>query len=481
MSQSFSSSRPAATAPPPLDRIEKIAVVHVCALLVLVAWAFGGNAPWSRILTASWGSLGLLITWAIVRDPQARKDGRLTPLRWLWPLGIFNLLVVASVFNPSFRELSDGVNKFYVPIPSFTHLPGTARPRLSLHELWFFDAVYLACFNLLLAIRHRRAMRYLLLGAAANAVLLAIYGTVQKLLGAEQIYFAEGKAVQPYFFSSFIYHNHWGAFTVLMIAICLGLVFHFARRSRSRDFWHSPGFGGLIAIALLVITIPLSGSRSCTVLSALFLLGAFLNWVFRFTHERRRGGASVALPVAAVSIAFIAAGYFAYDLARPMIEKRLANTQVDIETLRANPAASTRLKLYRDTWLMAQERPWFGWGMASYPTVFYLRNSQRYPIPNLPNQVHFHDAHCDWLQSLSEVGFIGTALLGLCALVPLYHRRRRLLQSPVTTYLLAGVGLILLYAWLEFPFGNGAVIVAFWVCFFSAVHYPHCETARDMS
>jgi O-antigen ligase len=287
--------------------------------------------------------------------------------------------------------------------------------------------------------------------------------------------------VQPYFFSSFIYHNHWGAFTVLMVAICLGLVFHFARRGRSRNFWHSPGFGGLIAIALLIVTIPLSGSRSCSVLIALFLLGAFARWLVRFTHERRRGGFSVVWPIAAASIALIAAGYFAYDLARPMIEKRLANTQVDIETLRANPAASTRLKLYRDTWLMAQERPWFGWGMASYPTVFYLRNSQRYPIPHLSNQVHFHDAHCDWLQSLSEVGFVGTALLGLCALVPIYHRRRGLRQSPLTTHLLAGLGLILLYAWLEFPFGNGAVIVAFWVCLFCAVHYPHCENTRGQS
>ena len=39
------------------------------------------------------------------------------------------------------------------------------------------------------------------------------------------------------------------------------------------------------------------------------------------------------------------------------------------------------------------------------------------------------------------------------------------------TYLLAGCALILLYAWVEFPFGNIAVVLVWWLSFFSAVHY----------
>jgi uncharacterized membrane protein len=41
----------------------------------------------------------------------------------------------------------------------------------------------------------------------------------------------------------------------------------------------------------------------------------------------------------------------------------------------------------------------------------------------------------------------------------------------VPAYLLAGCGLILLYATVEFPLGNLAVVLTWWVCFFSAVHY----------
>ena len=43
--------------------------------------------------------------------------------------------------------------------------------------------------------------------------------------------------------------------------------------------------------------------------------------------------------------------------------------------------------------------------------------------------------------------------------------------GPLPGYLLAGCGLILLYAAVEFPFGNPAVTIAFWLTFFSALQY----------
>src|SRR5262249_48605132 len=85
------------------------------------------------------------------------------------------------------------------------------------------------------------------------------------------------------------------------------------------------------------------------------------------------------------------------------------------------------------------------------------------------------DAHSDWLQSFAEHGVVGTTLLGLCAIVPLLRVRRVHLASPVTAYLLAGCGLILLYAWIEFPFGNLAVVFVWWFSCFSAVQYARLQ------
>jgi O-antigen ligase len=126
--------------------------------------------------------------------------------------------------------------------------------------------------------------------------------------------------------------------------------------------------------------------------------------------------------------------------------------------------------LYRDTWRMAMARPWFGWGMASYPHVFMLYNSQEPdPRDHLPR--FYSAAHNDWLQALAEHGLAGTALLALCALAPLAGLRRPQIEHPIPLYLALGCAAILLYAWVEFPFGNVAVVLSWWLCFFSAIAY----------
>ena len=462
----------------PLGLLEHITLVHVTGLVIIGAWAFGGNADWSRTLLSWWASLGVLITLTALQDPRARAAGHLRPLRWLWPLGIVNLLVIASAFNPSFRAVMNGHETLYVRASANPNFPSSARPLLSLAELWFFDGVYLSCFNLALIIRQRRALRGLIMVLATNAAVLAAFGTVQKLVGATGLYFGLQKSPQLFFFSTFIYHNHWGAFIVLMTAGTLGLIFHFVRRRDARGLWHSPAVGGLVAVLLLAVSVPLSGSRSCTILMALLLGCGFFHWTIRLIRQRRAYNESAVVPLIASLAMAIAIAAFAYDIGRPMIENRLSTTESQVAHIRASNSANHRVVLYGDTWGMAREKIWFGWGMATYPTVFFLYNTQQISkVDGLPN--YYHDAHSDWLQSVAEHGLIGTFFFGLCALVPLFQRWRLLSQSPFTLYLLAGCGLLLLYAWVEFPFGNGSVITAFWTCFFCAVHYGRLEVPAD--
>jgi O-antigen ligase len=257
-----------------------------------------------------------------------------------------------------------------------------------------------------------------------------------------------------------------------MLAACLGLVWHYARRRDTHDFLHSPAFGGTVAVLLICATVPLSNSRSCTVLVALLLGAAFLHWIVRIVRRRRQLRESVALPVlGAVATLAIACGGVWY-VARDSIMTRFAKTQEQIADMRARGGVGDRATLYRNTWKMAQDKPWFGWGMASYPHVFTLYNTQT-SVDRLP--VFYHDAHSDWLQAFAEHGFVGSALLGLLAAVPLLRLRRRHFGSPVPAYLLFGCGLIVLYAWLEFPFGNLAVVFCWWLCFFGAIQYARLQ------
>jgi O-antigen ligase len=119
---------------------------------------------------------------------------------------------------------------------------------------------------------------------------------------------------------------------------------------------------------------------------------------------------------------------------------------------------------------MAAEKPWFGWGLESYANVFRIFNTQRAAEKWIWITVYV-EAHNDWLQSLAEVGFVGTGLLGLLLGVPFFSVPWRRAESPVPRYLLAGCAIVLLYAWIEFPFANPAVMLTFWAVFYCALRY----------
>jgi O-antigen ligase len=462
----------------PLHPLELAALVQVGAFVLLASWGFGGNAPWSHAAMLWWGSLGGLLTLAAFGDKEARAEGRLRPVRGLWPFALLNGIVLFSLFNPSFREVTMGREVLLVKTGGEHYLPSTVRPALTRDALWLFDGIYLSCFNLVLCVRQRRALRALPLVIGANALVLAVFGSIQKFLGATGLYFGLVKSPQKYFFASFIYHNHWGAFTVLMTALCLGLVFYHGRRRGHRDFWHSPAFAGLVAVFLLAASIPLSTSRSCTLLVLALLGGALLHWAGTTVRQRRARRESAAPPLLAAAVAVLLAGAAAYQLARPIIEQRVAKTREQLAELQAHGGGlGSRMILYQDTWRMARDQPAFGWGLASYPTVFfYFYNTQDSSLDHLP--VFYNDAHSDWLQSLAELGFVGTALIGLHGIVPLLTLRRHPRPGPLPGYLFAGCALVLLYAWVEFPFGNPAVVLAWWLCFFTGIRYTRLESQR---
>ena len=447
--------------------LESATLLHLSLFLLLASWGFGGNAPWSRQAVCWWGTVGAAITALSLRDREIRR--RLA--RWLWPTVLLNVLVLCSLFNPSFRELKLGDEILFAKTGGTPGWPSSARPELSAQALWLFDGILLSCCNLAGCVRQRRRLRALLLAAGVNALILAVFGTLQKLMGSPGLYFGAVPSPQEHFFASFIYHNHWGAFTVLMTACCLGLVAYFARHSE-REFWNSPAFAGLVAVFFLAASIPLSTSRSCTLLVLALLGGAFLHWAGQTARRRRADGKSLAPRLLLGGACVLAAGVVAYKLGEPVIAQRLAKTVEQVSEMRAKGGIGSRAVLYRDTWHLAQAQPWFGWGMASYPRVFYLYNSQQSPIDHLP--VFYYDAHSDWLQALAELGLVGTALLGLQGLIPLLSLRRRRLGS-IPGYLLAGCGLVLFYAWVEFPFGNPAVVLAWWLSFFAAVRYVRLD------
>lgn len=466
-------TRPDTEIPPALVRA---VFIHLGVFVVFSSWAFGGQSHLARQAIAWWGTAGIVLFVLAAWKYPAANWRRHPAVRCLWPLVLFDILAIASCFNPGFRTgLADGVPTL-VMIQPIRGLPTSAIPEATARELWQFNGLVLSAFNLMLVATRRRQLRALLFVLAGNAVALAVFGTFQKLVGASGLWFGSVPSPNQHFFATFIYHNHWGSFALLALGACLGLIFHYQRRGDARSRAHSPLLLGALATLLLATSIPLSTSRSSTALAVVLLLGALGHLLARIVRRRRAEQRSAAAPVAALLLAaLLAAGGIAY-LGRTVIAQRAQLTSQQLVQLGHEGTLTSRLVLYRDTWRMAAAKPWFGWGLESYARVFRIFNTQRAAegwvwIP------YYAEAHNDWLQALAEVGFVGTGLLLLLGFLPLRAVPWRQTRSLVPVYLLAGCSLLLVYAWLEFPFANPAVVLGFCVVFYGGVRYAELDAA----
>ncbi len=460
---------PAARAPHPggpLRPLEIATLAHVGILLLFASWAFGGGAAWARQGIVAWGSLSVIILFLALRRRVRHGEGLRQPLLGLWPFAAFNALVLLSCLNPSFAPKAyAGQVLLAFTGAAHPHLPSTAHVATTQEHLRLFAAIYLTCFNLTLAIRRRQALRALLIVACGNAVLLSVFGTFQKLT-ATGLYFGLVPAPNARFFATFVYGNHWTAYLVLLLAAGTGLVFYAARRQSEGQFSASPVALGIVGLLLMAVTPTLAGSRAGTVLVLVVLGAGGGHALLRLRHRRQAHGESATLPLAGLAACLLLTVGGAAYLGQESLQERWRDTQGQ---WRAG-LLGERWKLYADTCRLAAEQPAFGWGLGSYDKTLQLIR----PRPLEANRQYEHsyvDAHSDWLQSLAEVGWTGTLLLVLCGLWPLLRSRALQFAGPLPGYLLGGCGLILLYAAVEFPFGNPAVTIAFWLTFFSALQY----------
>lgn len=458
---------------------ERLAIAHAIVLVVASAWMFGGKIWWAKPI------LCLLVTPAAVLcvSEFIARGGQAHARRIFWsllPLGLLALQILASVGSPllSLRQFGEDTLYALVSVPPWQ--PGSAHPDATWREAWLQGGLYLVGFNLFICVRSRRALRVLMAVLAVNAVVLSIFGTLQYLLGRD-IFFGLERAPHPAFFATFVYHNHWGPFVLLSLTLSLGLIYHYGADFRPHRERHSPIPAGIVACLFMAGTVPLSSSRSGTLLIAVLLLVAYLHAAFRLlrrfrsAESERRQGAGV---LAAMALAVLGSGWAIYQLGEKTIDRRIANTREQVAEMLTKGDVGQRRVLYRDTWAMARERIWFGWGLESYERVFPRFNTAAVSrVDGLP--VAYQEAHHDWLQAVAELGLVGVALLLALVALPLILRPAPLFAYPISGYGMFGCVLVALYAGVEFPFANPTVFGLWWIVFFLSLRYALLSTPRE--
>ncbi len=458
--------------------LEKAILFHLCLMLLGASWVYGGNIGWMRSALAIWADAGAFLTIAAFMQPGEAGHEARRKAWWLIPWLLFVALVVASAFNPSFTPVEfEGETLLINTGATHPHWPSTINPEKTLRELAFEAGVYLAAFNLLLAARSRQTLRWLLVFGAANTMVLAVFGTIQKL-SSQGYYF--GSAISPNirFFATFIYYNHWGAFMILWLATSAGLIFYHAINHRARDLWHSPFAIAVIGVLVLATSAPVSASRAATAMAAFLFILVVTHALIRIAAHRRTQRLPIWPPVIALlTLSAITIGAVG-SLANRSINERYTETRIALEKKKS--IVEDRLELYRDTWTLAMQKPAFGWGLESYGTAFMLIRPR--PLEaRRQYEASYLEAHSDWLQSVSETGFVGTSLLLLMTFAPLISVPRRMLTHPLIGYPLLGCAIIALYAWVEFPFANAAVLIAFWTVYFTSIRYARLQERAALS
>jgi O-antigen ligase len=224
---------------------------------------------------------------------------------------------------------------------------------------------------------------------------------------------------------------------------------------------------------ILAATPLVGGSRAGTAMAAALLLVAGVRSSMRFWRRQRAMGQLAYLPLTGMIACAVLAVWGTVWLGNEALRERVSDTR---EQLQSGDPFQGRSELYRDTWSLAKQEPVFGWGLGTYSKVFLLVR----PRPLEPQRQYersYADAHSDWLQAVVEVGFVGALLLALTGVLPLLALHAHHFDSGLTSWMLAGCGLILLYATVEFPFGNPAVVSMWWICFFSAIQNARLRDA----
>jgi O-antigen ligase len=462
------------SSPPVPAPLEKAVWLHTTVFILGASWVYGGNIGWMQTALSAWGSAGAALTvLAFCQTGTAGREAR-GKLLWLVPLALFTCLVAMSATNPSFRQVNmGGETAFIKGTPRHPGWPSSIAPLFSLKALWFSAGVYLSAFNLLLVPRNRLTLRVFLAFLAINTFVLSVFGTLQKLTGTGY-YFGAADSPNPRFFATFIYNNHWGAFMMLGLTTAVGLLFHYGRKREGRDLWHSPFSGLLVGVLFIAACAPMSASRASTMLTVAVMTGATLHALVRVAASRRRQGLDFWPPAILIGgLALATTGAVAW-LAHQPITERYSETRRTIEQNKS--LFGGRAELYRDTWKLARQKPLFGWGLNTFAVGFQLIR----PIDinyRDDNFTPYSNAHNDWLQSVAETGFVGTALLVLMGAVPLSSLPRRVIGHPLVLYPLIGCALVLFYAFVEFPFGSGAVMITFWTLFFGVIR--HAKLTAD--
>lgn len=481
--------------------------LHVALLIVYASWAKGGSSPYYS-WALPWLSLGIiemmfLLPPAKEFENPATATKRMLRNIFLDPvtyigIALIGFLTVQWANGPRIRSVDEDGSLVFSdpPCPS---LPFCVEQDLSLQVLFWFIAIVIA----VIAVRHalKPSARYLLLKLiVANGALLAILGFAQNPTFAQSGKILWCIPVDVYFFSTFGYPNHAGAFFELVTALNIGLVIR-----ALGDVEHSEGLGWM-SIALLANIAGALGSLSR---ASLLLTGGILiiGLLYAMVYLFRRIPAGKYMSLVIFSVIIIAAGAaFALMPGSPLAKEtatiipddavaesaELSSGLIEDDSIPSTDQSiigkiwnsvykKSDRKLLADSALSIWKKyPWAGvggWGFRQF--VVGEVGEEQWDYLKSAGRANVHN---DAIQFLCEHGAIGFGLMLAIFVALIVHTVMRFpglrrsvdfstgnkrswfaSVSPVVWMTFAGCGAVIVHSTLDLPFRSVAISLIFFV------------------
>ncbi|MBT3668546.1 MAG: O-antigen ligase family protein [Opitutae bacterium] len=341
---------------------------------------------------------------------------------------------------------------------------------------------------LFLCINNRKIIRNIFLIISINIGVLAIVGVFQKLNYApsdEQLeIFGIWNTPEPrYFFSSFTYKNHWSAFALMGLCTSLGLLVDSYRRYGKSFTKKTSNLLLFLSVLSIVISIPLSGSRSGTILMILsFILLSFMTLSFFSIFSLKL------LCIFSFSIfmgAFVLYS-FVSKINEETINEMTSNFKAQYDEI-SNGKLPLRMLLWKDLLEQIQSRPVYGFGFNSYKTInpiyqsLEVRNMRRIGLKAAHQKYTplVGTAHNDWLEKISEFGLVG--LLIVCPYLYFIFIQFFKTNSLLSKFGLFGAIIFLIYSFGDFPSQTPACLMLFSTLVGLALKYGYVSPKKVLA
>lgn len=379
------------------------------AALVYAPWAYGATRPWT-ITGLNWllgAMLGLWLLGQLLRQRLPKP-----PPVMVIACGGLILQAWLMVLNARF-EYDQVSHEFITLTPLLSWAPGSLDRELSIESATRLSLLLLSGFVAAEMAEQKLWRRRLLTTMAITGTSIVLLGLVQRFTNAPGIFWQQ-ENFGPNYFATFRNHTNAGAFINLIWPLTIA----WAVREKLRGTSPAKMISWSVAAVVCITGVMVNTSRAATAL-AVFLLAIAAIWIIWQGIQGRFGTVQPSTLLITGTLAVLLIGALAFLTGLDSNAGRWK--QFDKQLTEDN----TRLLAAKVCLKMIPEASWWGFGPGTFETAFpYF--TQEYG-EQLKGQWIY--AHQDYLQTLTEWGYLGFGGWGMLFCGAMFYSWRRRIRN----------------------------------------------------